>query len=107
MSSEFVKVARISEIPEKRSKLICIEDVQIALWHVGGRFYAVNNICPHQHIPALHMGTVDGIRLTCPMHGWTYCLDTGVAETGNGRVKTYRVKLEGQDILVEKPVHDW
>ncbi len=104
---EFVKVARASDIPERRSKLIHLENEQIALWHVNGRFYAINNVCPHQHIPALHKGTLSGDKVTCPMHGWTYSLETGVAEFGDGKVKTYKVKIEGEDIFVEKPMSTW
>lgn len=107
MDIEFVKVARVADIPERHSKRITVGDEEIALWHVDGKFYAVNNVCPHQHIPALHEGTVDGLKLTCPMHGWTYSLETGIAEFGNGRVKTYKVKVEGNDLYVESPSSGW
>jgi NAD(P)H-dependent nitrite reductase small subunit len=104
---EFVKVARASDIPERRNKVIHLGNEQIALWHANGRFYAINNVCPHQHIPALHKGILNGDKVTCPMHGWTYSLETGVAEFGDGKVKTYRVKVEGEDIFVEKPMSTW
>jgi len=107
MPADFVKVARKADIPQQRSKLIHLGEEEIALWHVKGRFYAINNVCPHQHIPALHKGTLEGIKVTCPMHGWTYSLETGVAEFGNGRVKTYQVRVEGDDVLVERPVSSW
>jgi 3-phenylpropionate/trans-cinnamate dioxygenase ferredoxin subunit len=100
---EFVKVARLSEIPLGRGKLIRLEGEEVALWRTEGQVYAINNVCPHQHFSMLHQGTVKGIELTCPMHGWTFSLDDGRATTGNGRARVYHVKVEGEDVYVEKP----
>ena len=99
----FVRVAHIREIPDRCSKKIILGGEEIALWHVGDRFYAVGNVCPHQHFSALHQGILDGLFLTCPMHGWTYSLETGIAIVGNGRVLTYRVELWGDDVIMEGP----
>jgi nitrite reductase/ring-hydroxylating ferredoxin subunit len=38
------------------------------------------------------------------MHGWTYSLETGIALSGSGRVGTYTVKVEGDDVYIEQPV---
>ncbi len=98
-----VRIAAVSDIPPGTAKKITVEGDEIALWHVGTRFFAVGNICPHQHFSALHKGTVEGVFLTCPMHGWTYSLETGLATTGSGRVRTYRVEIAGDDVLIELP----
>ena len=102
--AEFVKVAKVVDVFEKRAKLIRLEDEDIAVWRVDGKFYAINNVCAHQHFSALHQGELNGLKITCPMHGWTYSLETGIAETGNGKVKTYQVKVEGGFVWIEKPV---
>jgi nitrite reductase (NADH) small subunit len=107
MPLQFVKVARTADIPERRSRLIHIDGEEIALWHVNGKFFAISNICSHQHISALHQGALNGMNVTCPMHGWTYSLETGVAAFGNGRVKTYQVKVEAGAVFVEKPASNW
>jgi len=107
MNVGFVKVARLSQIPEGRSRRVLVGTTEIALWHVNGRIYAINNVCAHQHIAALHQGTLEGTTIRCPMHGWTYALETGVAVDGSGRVRTYRVRVEGEDVLVEEPVSEW
>lgn len=104
---DFVKVARVSEISEKRGMLIKLEGEEVALWCVDGRIYAINNVCPHQHFSMLHQGTLDGLYLTCPMHGWTFSLEDGMPRTGNGRARTYQVKVEGDDVLVEIPSRSW
>ena len=104
MSVEFVKAARVTEVRERVGKHIRIGDEEIALFKIDGAFYAVDNVCAHQHISALHQGELDGLRVTCPMHGWTYSLETGKSETGNGRVRKYKVKVEGGFVWIEKPV---
>lgn len=104
---DFVKVARFSEIGERRSRLVKLEGEEIALWRVDGKIYAINNVCPHQHFSMLHQGTLDGVYLTCPMHGWAFSLEDGVPRTGNGKARTYQVKLEGDDVYVEMPLSTW
>ena len=100
---EFVRVARVSEIPERRGKLVRLDNEEIALWRAEGKLYAINNVCPHQHFSMLHEGELKGIELTCPMHGWTFRLDTGTPTVGSGKAKTYNVKIEGDTVFVEKP----
>ena len=99
----YLRVARLSDIPEGRGARVTIGDDEIALWHVRGRIYAIGNVCAHQHFSALHLGTLTGLNVSCPMHGWTYSLETGAALSGSGRVRTYGVKVEGDDIFVERP----
>jgi nitrite reductase (NADH) small subunit len=91
----------MSEIAEKRGKLIRIEDDEIALFKVDGKLYAINNVCAHQHFSMLHQGKVHGGTVSCPMHGWTYSLETGAATTGNGCVKTYPVRVAGENVFIE------
>jgi nitrite reductase (NADH) small subunit len=103
MTDRFVKVAKISELLDRRGRRVVAGQEEIALWRIDGTIYAIGNVCAHQHISALHMGILEGRTVTCPMHGWTYSLESGRAESGNGRVKTYRVEVVGDDVLVEIP----
>jgi len=104
---EFLKVARSSDLHNHCGKLVHVEGEEIALWRVDGKTYAINNVCPHQHFSTLHQGTLDGLHVTCPMHGWTFSLEDGNPRFGNGRAKTYQVKVVGEDVFVEKPESTW
>jgi len=97
----FTKVARVGEIQVGRSKKIMVGDFEIALWNAKGRIYAINNVCPHQHFSSLHEGTLEGICVTCPMHGWTFSLDTGKAISGGGRASVYSVEIRGDHVFVD------
>ena len=100
----FERVARLSDLAEGKGARVKLGDDEIALWRVRGKVYAIANLCSHQHYSELHRGILSGLTVACPMHGWTYSLETGIALTGNGRVRTYRVKLEGDDVYLERPV---
>lgn len=101
--SGFIRVARFSEIGERRSKKVVVGDDEVALWRVDGRIFAIGNVCAHQHFSALHAGILSGHTVTCPMHGWTYSLETGKATIGSGIVKTYRVIVEDDTVYCEQP----
>jgi NAD(P)H-dependent nitrite reductase small subunit len=107
MTDDFVRIASRTEIPDGKSKLVHVEDTQVAVWRVKDDFYAINNVCPHQHVAALHQGTLSGTWITCPMHGWTFSLETGLPQSGDGRAKIYRVRVEGEEILIERPIGSW
>ena len=103
MPAGFVRVAKASDLPERRCRKFAVGDEQIALWRVGGRFYAVSDFCAHQHAPTIHRGMLSGLTVTCPLHGWTFSLETGAAETGDGRLRTFRVLVEDDAVYVEDP----
>jgi nitrite reductase/ring-hydroxylating ferredoxin subunit len=104
--NRFVKVAEVSEFSGTHPKRIIIENTELALFLINGQYYAVQNECPHQHYSALHEGILNGLEITCPMHGWAFDVSTGRATVGGGRLKCYAVKTEGNDILVEAPNPD-
>ncbi|MEW6510050.1 MAG: Rieske 2Fe-2S domain-containing protein [Bacteroidota bacterium] len=103
----FVTVARFSGISEGQSRRIEVGGEEIALWKVGGRVYAVSNVCAHEHFSMMHQGILKGCMVSCPMHGWTYSLETGRCITGEGRLRTYRVRVEGDDVAIEEPGPAW
>jgi nitrite reductase/ring-hydroxylating ferredoxin subunit len=96
----FVKVATVADLLPGKVKQITINDKMIALCNVGGKFYALDNVCLHRGGP-LGEGYLDGEKLECPWHGWQFDVKTG-AVTFNPREKvpTYEVRIEGGNVLV-------
>lgn len=99
--TQLVKVAKKSEVPADTGKYVEINGRQIALFNVDGKVCAVNHVCPHQGGP-LAEGGLEGNVVTCPWHGWQFDVTTGEC-TLNPEIKqeTFKVKEEGEDILVE------
>ncbi len=100
---QFVKVATTDEIEPGTGKLVQVNGSEIAVFNVGGQFYASGAVCPHEGGP-LEDGTLDGDIVICPWHGFDFDLKTGECLVDSDlRVPTYPVKVEGNTILVETP----
>jgi nitrite reductase (NADH) small subunit len=99
--SEFVKVARRSEIPEGSGKVVEAGARKIALFNAGGQFYAIDNTCRHRGGP-VGEGDVYGTRVVCPWHGWEYDFATGCNVDDPGmRLTCFTTKVDGDDVLIE------
>ena len=97
----FVKVGRVGDIAEGTGKPVDVEGKLIALFNVGGKFYAISNTCLHRGGP-LGEGDLDGNIVTCPWHGWFYDVTTGhYMEDETKCLATYAVKIEADEIFVE------
>jgi len=96
-----IRAASIGEIRDGRGTLVAIEGLEIAIFRYEGSYFAINNVCSHQHFSVLHPGTFDRCRVECPMHGWTYDVRTGRGT--EGRVARYEVTVTGESIFVELP----
>jgi len=98
--AEFVRVCSILDLGPGQGKAVEIGDKQIAVFNVEGSFHAIDNVCRHRNGP-LAEGEVEGTVVTCPWHGWTYDVTTGVSPDDPDCVNDcYEVKVEGDDILV-------
>jgi nitrite reductase/ring-hydroxylating ferredoxin subunit len=96
----FVKVATVGELADGAARHIVVHGKPMALVKVNGEFFAVNAVCPHMGGP-LASGRLDGCLLTCPWHGWTYDVRTGLPDHPGGHsISAYEVRVEGQDVLV-------
>ncbi len=99
--AKFVKVGRAGDLAEGGVKVVQVDGQRIALFHVGGRYYAVEAGCPHEGGP-LADGVVQGLWVTCPWHGYDFHLKTGDCGVDpNLRALTYPVKIQGENLLIE------
>ena len=99
--ARLIKVAEANELPPGQGKLVQVDGLRIAIFHVGGRYYALEASCPHEGGP-LADGVVEGLRVICPWHGYDFHLKTGECGLDPGlRALTYPVKLQDGDLLIE------
>ncbi len=98
---KLVRVADVGEIGDGKSKVVRAEGRTLAIFRVKDQFFALNNACLHRGGP-LGEGSLEGYRLFCPWHGWTYDVRTGAFEIiPTLKVKSYPTRREGNSILVE------
>lgn len=65
----------------------------VAVYNVGGEFYAIENSCPHRGAP-LSEGSVCGYVVECGLHGWEFDVRTGYCLTVADKIKTYPLQIE-------------
>jgi nitrite reductase (NADH) small subunit len=94
-------VADVTEIPAGSGRTLEVAGRQIALFHVDGKFFALDNLCPHRGGP-LGDGPLMGSIVTCPWHGWQFDCATG-RSTRNPAVGVacHPVTVDGSTIYVD------
>jgi NAD(P)H-dependent nitrite reductase small subunit len=102
VNDDYVTAARVGDVAPGTGKAVVVGEREIALFNVGGRYYALDNTCPHQGGP-LAEGWLDGAVVTCPWHAWTFKLSDGKMTLGDfACVDTFDVRVEGDDIRVSR-----
>ena len=61
----YVTVCRVSEIPEKRAKTVCLSGERVAVFLCDGKVSAISNVCQHQNGPLGEGRIVNGC-VVCP-----------------------------------------
>ena len=69
-------------------------DLHIAVYNVGGEFFATDNICSHA-FALLTDGQLDGDIIECPLHGGCFRVKTGegMGEPVSRDIRTYPVRI--------------
>ena len=100
--AEFMEVAKTSEIPAGGAKVVEVNGKKIAIFHVDGEFYAIDDTCSHEDA-SLAAGTVDGTEVMCPLHGARFDLKTGknLSLPAVFPVQSYALKIENGVIYIQ------
>jgi 3-phenylpropionate/trans-cinnamate dioxygenase ferredoxin subunit len=99
--ADFVPVAKTSDVPDPGKLLVEVGEELVALFHVGGKFYAIDDVCTHDGGP-LADGTLADHTIACPRHGAKFDIRTGAALTmpATKPTRAHEVKVEGDQVLV-------
>jgi 3-phenylpropionate/trans-cinnamate dioxygenase ferredoxin subunit len=97
----FVAVAKAEEIPEGGIKVVRLGDTPVAIFHVQGEFYALEDVCTHDG-GELASGILEGDVIECPRHGARFSVKTGAVLSPPAMVpvRRYEVKRVGDEIQV-------
>lgn len=108
--SEFIKVGTKADIAPGKPLVHDFDYDTVVIFQVGDAYYCIEDVCSHQEVE-LSTGRVECdeannlCRVECPKHGSWFNLETGEAMNAPAvtPVKTFAVKIDGDDILVEEP----
>ncbi|MDO8598463.1 MAG: non-heme iron oxygenase ferredoxin subunit [Sulfuricaulis sp.] len=101
MPDGFIKIGKVDELRPGSMKRVDINGRRMLLANVNGRFCATDDTCTHEDA-SLSTGSLRGELVKCPLHGSRFNVCTGEAleEPAEQNLKTYPVRVEGDNILV-------
>lgn len=96
------RVCRLNEVPQEGARVVAFGERQVAVFCSAGRYFALDNECPHRAGP-LAEGQVKGGVVTCPWHRFRFDLETGASKTNPNLVaRAYRVIVEGEHLALDE-----
>ena len=99
--SDFVPVCKVSALSDPGKTVVEVGDRLVALFHVGGKYWAIDDLCTHDGGP-LAEGELEGYTIVCPRHGARFDIRTGrvLSMPATQDTPAHEVKVEGDDVLV-------
>ena len=113
---KLIRVANTNDLSEGTMKKYQVQGTEILIARIGAKYYATQNKCPHLG-GDLSKSKLEGSIVTCPRHGSQFNLTDGsvvrwlkgtglIPSIGKAlkspqKLTTYKLKVEGQDIMVE------
>jgi nitrite reductase/ring-hydroxylating ferredoxin subunit len=98
----FVKAAKAGEIGPGKGKAVEVAGRRIAVFNVGGTYYAIDDSCTHRGGP-LSEGILEGKEVTCPWHGAVFDVTSGavLGPPAPKGVQKYNVRVSSAEIEIE------
>ena len=76
METGLIKIAETAQIPTSKMLAVKIQDKDLLICNVDGKFYALDRKCTHMG-GDLSKGTLEGNVVTCPRHHTKFDVTTG------------------------------
>jgi nitrite reductase (NADH) small subunit len=98
--SELVKICVKGQLPRPgEAKEFVAGPRTLCIANVNGVIRALDNECPHRGGP-LAEGIIEGGKLICPWHAWSFDPATGATANSDEKVAVYPVTVDGEDVFV-------
>ncbi|ODU62001.1 MAG: (2Fe-2S)-binding protein [Acetobacteraceae bacterium SCN 69-10] len=104
-AGNWVRVAAVADVAEGSAIPVEVGGRQLALYHLeGGAIHCTDNICTHA-FALLTDGWLEGCLIECPLHAGQFDVRTGAGQGApiEEDLRTFKVRVEGGDILVDLP----
>ncbi len=99
---QWTRITPVENVPPLEGRSVTAGGVEMAIFNLKDRFVTIENKCPHKGGP-LCEGIVSGTAVVCPLHGWRFDLDSGMAVRASmpACVTTFPTRVEEGIILVD------
>ena len=105
--AEWVTLCSVSDLPPGVREVFGVNNLWIAIFNVGGKFYAIEDLCTHDgNVLAFDLqdrpSTITGHEIECPRHGGRFDLRTGKATRSPAEIDVpwFEVRIMGDDLQV-------
>jgi len=99
----WILVGSEAEFAEAKGVAVMVGERRVAVFRVQGRWYAMQDACPHMGA-SLADGRIEDGHVVCHWHDWTYSLETGAnASERRGCARTYPVRVSDGGVFVRRP----
>lgn len=72
-----IKVLPVADVPENARNVVDVGERKVLVIHSGGKFFAVDNQCPHMKLPLKNGKVTDDGAIVCSFHHSAFDLETG------------------------------
>jgi nitrite reductase/ring-hydroxylating ferredoxin subunit len=95
-------VCPVSDVPENSVKKFEVGTVVLAVYNIGGTFYATDDECTHA-AASLSEGMLEGEVIECGLHFGAFNVKTGEAVQAPcfTPLRTYKVEVRDGQVLVD------
>ncbi len=95
-----ITVGKPTDVPEGQGATVELKNgTELALFHIGGQFYAIENFCPHRGAPLVD-GALCGTFVECGWHGWRFDVRSGQCATNRTAVESYEVVIDDDKLKI-------
>jgi len=102
----FTTVARVGSIPEGQGITVVLGERLVAVFHSGGEYFAIDDLCPHMGA-SLGAGEVYEGIVTCPWHAWRFKVADGTwCDNPRIKIDSFETRVVGDEIQIRPRVVD-
>jgi 3-phenylpropionate/trans-cinnamate dioxygenase ferredoxin component len=96
------RVCAVTDVPEGQVRVMTCGERSLAVSHLDGGVYAIDNRCTHDNGP-LGEGRLQRGRVICPRHGAAFDARTGrvLSLPAVHDVRAYAVTVSGEDVYID------
>jgi 3-phenylpropionate/trans-cinnamate dioxygenase ferredoxin subunit len=99
---KLTRVCSLNELGPGEKRSFEIEGQSILVVNLGGKIYAVSNICTHEYAELVN-GFLLEDTVTCPLHLSRFKVESGevLNPPATKSLKTFTTAVQGDDVFVE------
>ncbi len=96
------RLGPVDVIPVGEGRAFTVGGTQIAVFRLraAGGLRAMEAVCPHAGGP-LADAQVDGSKVICPLHNYTFSVTDGSCLNGDFAVRVYPIREEAGEVVVD------